>query len=176
MTYEEKLAARHARSEDPTKIPLHIDPREQRMSGHAMHGHTPFDVPFISHIEGNLWQGGCKDGLVLPVEIEHVISLYQWEQYVIPHEPKSILVVKMYDSTKQGYEQVDAIAQWVADCTTDGPTLVHCQAGLNRSSLIASRALMIMGWTADEAISVIRANRSPACLCNPAFEEWLRAR
>jgi hypothetical protein len=57
-----------------------------------------------------------------------------------------------------------------------GPCLVHCQAGLNRSSLVVARVLMLEGATADEAIGLLREKRSPACLCNPAFEEWLRAR
>jgi len=59
-------------------------------------------------------------------------------------------------------------------CREDGPTLVHCQAGLNRSSLVAARALVLGGMTADDAIALIREKRSPACLCNPAFERWLR--
>jgi hypothetical protein len=28
--------------------------------------------------------------------------------------------------------------------------------------------------SADEAITLIREKRSPPCLCNPAFERWLR--
>lgn len=160
---------------DPTRISLSVDPRERRMSGVALHGMTPFDVPYVSEIEGNLWQGGCQNGLVLPDEIQHVVSLYPWEHYTRAHEVRSMLSVRMYDSTEQGYEQVDAIARWVNTCRADGPTLVHCQAGLNRSSLVAARALMLMpGYSADTAIALIRERRSPACLCNPAFEEWLR--
>jgi protein-tyrosine phosphatase len=51
---------------------------------------------------------------------------------------------------------------------------VHCQAGLNRSSLVVGRALMLGGMTADDAIVLIRRKRSPACLSNPSFERWLR--
>ena len=53
------------------------------------------------------------------------------------------------------------------------PVLVHCQAGLNRSSLVAARALMFEGRPAVDAIAVVRKRRSPACLCNQAFEEYL---
>ena len=80
----------------------------------------------------------------------------------------------MYDSLDQAYGQVDAIAAWVNAGRRSAPTLVHCQAGLNRSSLVAARALMLEGRSADEAITLIREQRSPACLCNPAFERWLR--
>ena len=162
--------------EDPTRINIDwYDPRNARMRGVATHGRTPFDVPYISQIDGNLWQGGCANGLTLPDEIVHLVSLYPWEQYATHGELRSSLTVVMYDSTDQGFEQVDAIAAWVNVCAADGPTLVHCQAGLNRSSLVAARALMLRGATADEAIRTLRENRSPACLCNPAFEEYLRS-
>lgn len=170
--YQQKMMARMA-GKDPSWIPVQVDPRQQRMRGIAAHGNTPFDVPFISQIDGNLWQGGCQNGLVLPVEIEHLISLYPWERYTVQHELKSALTVCMYDTTGQGMAQVDAIAAWVNAAAEDGPVLVHCQAGLNRSSLIIARALMLRGWSAKEAIDTIRANRSPACLCNHAFEAHL---
>lgn len=174
-------------SEDPTKIKLQtnvkqeIDPTIQRMSGTATHGMTPFDVPFISHIEGNLYQGGCMNGLQLPHFIKHVISLYPWESYTIKHELSSFKWVKMYDSLEQSTEQVDSIADWINICVKDAPTLVHCQAGLNRSGLVAARSLMLRGddwprmYSADEAIKLLRETRSPAVLCNPAFEEYLRS-
>lgn len=162
-------------SGDPTRINMRTDPATERMSGIAVHGRTRFDVPFISPIEGNLWQGGCRDGLVLPDFIEHVISLYPWERYALKHEVKSSLTVRMYDDAlgRQAFDQVDTIAAWVNWCVDDGPTLVHCQAGLNRSSLIAARALMLRGRRASTAIAMLRDRRSPACLCNPAFEAHL---
>lgn len=166
--YQQKIAARRA-GKDPSWIPVQVDPREQRMRGIAAHGHTPFDVPFISEITTNLWQGGCQNGLVLPVEIEHLVSLYPWEAYTVQHELKSALTVRMYDSTDQGMAQVDAIAAWVNVAAEDGPVLVHCQAGLNRSSLVVARALMLRGRTSGDAIGLIRERRSPACLCNPSF-------
>lgn len=158
---------------DPTRISLSTDPREQRMSGVAFHGNTPFDVPYVSEIADNLWQGGCATGLVLPAEIAHVVSLYPWEQYTALHDLRSALSVRMYDSADQGYAQVDAIAAWVNISRADGPTLVHCQAGLNRSSLVTARALMLDGMTARDAIALLRERRSPACLCNGAFETHL---
>lgn len=161
---------------DPTKIEIQTDPRSRRMAGTAFHGDTPFDVPYISHIMGNLWQGGCSMGMTLPDDILHVISLYPWEQYTVEHNVRSILSVVMYDAEDQSFGQVDEIARWVLACMNDAPTLVHCQAGLNRSSLIAARALTLGGYLNPEsAISLIREKRSPACLCNKEFERWLRA-
>jgi protein-tyrosine phosphatase len=158
---------------DPTAIDIRFDPREQRMRGTTVHGNLYFDVPFISQIDGNLWQGGCESGLVLPNFIEHLVSLYPWEKYTILHELKSCLYVQMYDSTSQGFEQVEELARLVNECCEDGPTLVSCQAGLNRSGLVAARALMLRGMTGAEALALIREKRSPASLCNPAFERWI---
>lgn len=159
---------------DPTRIDLSLDPRTRRIEGVATHGMTPFSCPLISHIVGNLWTGGCVGGLSLPEEIKHVVSLYPWEAYVGHHEVRSVLSVRMYDSLDQALEQVEALAAWVSVCGDDAPTLVHCQAGLNRSGLVAATALMLRGRTPDDAIALLRAKRSPAVLCNPAFEQWVR--
>ena len=159
---------------DPSRIEIAFDPRRQRMAGISAHGLMSFDVPFISEITDNLWLGGCEDGLVLPEFIGHLVSLYPWEQYTVKHDLDSRLEVRLYDQTDQAMDQVDAIASLVNTCRRSAPTLVHCQAGLNRSSLVAARALVLEGMSADEAITLIRDKRSPACLCNPAFERWLR--
>lgn len=161
-------------NQDPTAIPIQFDPQQQRMVGTAVHGNTPFDVPFISQIAPNLWQGGCQDGLILPEFIDFVISLYPWEKYTITHKAER-LEVFMYDSEEQGFEQVEELARKVNDLRQIGTVLVHCQAGLNRSSLIAARALMLDGMTADDAINTLREKRSPACLCNKSFEQYLRS-
>lgn len=160
---------------DPTRIDIAVDPTCQRMVGVTAHGLHEFDVPFVSEIADNLWLGGCEDGLVLPDFIDHVVSLYPWESYEVRHPLRSRTEVRMLDSVDQGFEQVDDLAAWVNECRATGPVLVHCQAGLNRSSLVAARALMLAGSTADDAIATIRKRRSPACLCNPSFERWLRA-
>jgi protein-tyrosine phosphatase len=161
-------------SGDPTGIKIAFDPTRQRMTGTTKHGFMPFDEPFISEITPGLWQGGCKNGLILPKFIKHVVSLYRWEEYKAKHDLASTLTVRMIDGVDQETGMVDEIARWVNACRKSGPTAVHCQAGLNRSSLVVARALMLDGMTADAAITLIREKRSPACLCNPAFEEWLR--
>lgn len=160
---------------DPTRINIEVDPTYLRMRGIARHGMIPFDVPYISHIKDGLWQGGCAEGLVLPNNIDVVVSLYPWEKYKL-NEKQIRLEYRMYDSEDQGYDQVEDIAAQVNRYIDAGKTvLVHCQAGLNRSSLIAARSLMLKGLTADEAIGMLREKRSSACLCNPAFESYLRS-
>lgn len=158
---------------DPTKIDIEFDPTVQRMKGIAIHGMTPFDVPFISNIEKNLWQGGCKDGLIAPNSIDVIISLYPWEKYKLLNH-QILVSYRMYDSTDQGFDQIEEIAQQVNIYLDYGKTvLVHCQAGLNRSSLVVARSLMLKGRTAKDSITLLREKRSMACLCNPSFEKYL---
>lgn len=164
-------------NDDPTAITLDTegsrDPRVRRMRGVAFHGDTPFDVPFISQIEGNLWTGGCEDGLFLPNMFKHVISLYPWERYKVVRGIKSESYNYMYDSAVPDINTLKRLTALGLACVGDGPTLIHCQAGLNRSGLIAARVLMELGRRPADAIRLLRAHRSPAVLCNPAFEHFL---
>lgn len=172
---------------DPTKIRLHPhltneqyeavfspDPLVRRLNGVAAHGYTKFDMPFVTQVEGNLWHGGCESGLEAPDFFKHIVSLYPWERYIPPKGGwQTELSVVMYDSTAQGFHQIENLAAWVASCVADGPTLVHCQAGLNRSSLVVARTLIDSGYNPKDAVALMRSVRSPAVLCNPAFAEWV---
>lgn len=165
---------------DPTYVPVVTDDRRnpfvKRMRGVATHGRTPFDVPFISEISPGFYQGGCETGLVLPNEIEHVVSLYKWERYSRHDNVKTFREVTMYDSLDgPDRDNVLELATLVNECRKQGSTLVHCQAGLNRSGLVAATALMLNGMSAQRAIAHLRSSRSNAVLCNPVFEEWLLA-
>lgn len=155
---------------DPTTHPISgfaVTAMDQGLDG-------DFSCPLISHIEGNLWTGGCIDGVRLPDEFRYVHSLYPWEKYLLDEDTRRV-EIEMRDSLDQALDQVDQIAQEVVDTCRLGRTLVHCQAGLNRSGLIAGRALILQGRSADEAIRLLREKRSPMVLCNKSFEDWLRA-
>jgi protein-tyrosine phosphatase len=150
---------------------MKTDPTLRRFKGVAFHGDTPFDVPFVSQIADGLWQGGCVDGLVLPEWISHLVSLYPWKRYILKHPLKSELYVTMMDTQDQGFTEVSRLARWVNQCRRSGPTLVHCQAGLNRSALIVAKALHYKKFGDGEKIlHHLRDTRSPAVLCNKAFE------
>lgn len=153
-----------------------LDPVTSRLQGVTAHGDLSFDVPIMSWIEGDLWQGACGPDLLLPEAVVHLVSLFAEDSYVVRHRLHTHLSVTMADAlgTVDG-EQVVAIATWVNNCRASGPTLVHCQAGLNRSSLVIATALMLEGMAAADAIDLLRQRRSPAALCNPSFEAWLRA-
>lgn len=167
---------------DPTAYALggdasQSDPRIRRLDGWANHGGHRIQMPFMTEVAENLWHGGVEHGLVLPDFIDYKLSLYRWEDYEILHDLKESKTVVMLDSLDQGFEQVAELAEWVNERRLLGPVFVHCQAGLNRSSLVVAMALIGLGdvSTGQEAIDLIRAKRDPACLCNASFENWVRS-
>ncbi|WP_328493977.1 dual specificity protein phosphatase family protein [Streptomyces sp. NBC_00414] len=52
--------------------------------------------------------------------------------------------------------------------------LVRCYHGYNRSGLVVAHALVLAGYTADEAIRLIRSRRSPWALHNELFVKYLQ--
>lgn len=165
-------------SKDPTSIELRYDPRHVTIHGVTRHGNHQFEAPAISRITGTLWMGGCVDGLNLPREIVHVVSLYPWESYRYHEDVRSVLSVRTYDDdvSKIDSATIDSVVDWIVSRLLDGQTLVHCQAGLNRSGLYSALALMRMGLDSDSAIRLLREGRDKAVLCNVSFERYLRSR
>lgn len=156
---------------------LQADFQNHYIEGFTNHGGHRIQCPLISQIEGNLWQGGCIHGVSLGNEFQHVISLYPWERYKTPNMLDSFLEVKLYDSHDMPSKaHIEQIADWINLCVDKGPTLVHCQAGLNRSSLVAAVALLrrYPERSPDEVITLLRDKRSPVVLCNTTFESWVK--
>lgn len=155
-----------------------VDWRERRMSGNARAAwergqESYFDVPLISHVAGNLWQGGCMQGTKLDDDFVKVVSLYPWEQYALGPNTERV-EIKAYDSHEgMDWDDLERAADEVVAGMEKGKTLVHCQAGLNRSGLVAGRALVKSGMSPEAAISLMRASRSPLVLCNQTFEQQL---
>ncbi|MFH8768946.1 dual specificity protein phosphatase family protein [Streptomyces sp. NPDC017958] len=58
---------------------------------------------------------------------------------------------------------------------TGRSVLVRCYHGYNRSGLVVAHTLVRRGRSAEEAIELIRARRSPWALHNDLFVEYLRA-
>lgn len=146
-----------------------LDPFTTRFQG-AYLGSVRFDVPWISHITGNLYQGGSAPGLVLPEQFRTVVSMDQLSPYRVLHHGVTVHEFRMDDVPGQVDADLVRRAATVArDAMDEGPVLVHCQAGLNRSGLIAAAALVLGGHTPGSAVSVLRSRRSPAVLCNADF-------
>jgi len=132
-----------------------------------------FSVPLISHIEGNLWQGGCQPDAPLPEDFRYVVSLYPWGKYRLgPNTHRD--EITMYDSgSMPDLRQLFEIAEKVNEYKAKGKTLVHCQAGLNRSGLVAGLSLVLGGMEPNAAIALLREKRCDMVLCNETFRNWL---
>lgn len=161
------------------KVVLGDDFTQHRIVGNVTHAYSRglpprLDVPLISHVEDGLWQGGCLNGVRLPDGFDHVLSLYPWERYVLGPDTTRT-EVRMLDSLEQSTELVEDVATAAYTRLLAGQTvLVHCQAGLNRSGLVAARILTLLGYSGDEAIEKLRG-RSPLVLCNETFENYIRS-
>lgn len=149
------------------------DLTSQRIEGIARMGNIPFIVPLYSQIIGNLWTGGCPVDEA-PEEFQFIFSFYKPE-YTI-RLGQTLIYTVLYDSLDGVPDRslLDWMASSINSARLKGPTLVHCQAGLNRSALVAGYALCRAGMSGNDAVKLIRARRSDACLCNPTFEKFLR--
>ena len=136
-------------------------------------GKGPVSVPLISKVEDNLYQGGCIGGVILPDYIDFIVSLYPWEKYtLLPGQSRQ--EIEMYDhGSMPDIDQLHQIADTVNTRRKESTVLVHCQAGLNRSGLVAALALIKSGMTPSEAIALLRKSRCDMVLCNETFEAWL---
>lgn len=132
-----------------------------------------FSVPLLSHIEGNLWQGGCEPDMELPHDFAYVVSLYPWGKYRLgPNTHRD--EIQMLDAGEMpDLHQLFSIAEKVNEYRAKGKTLVHCQAGLNRSGLVAGLALVLDGMQPKVAIDLLREKRCDMVLCNETFRNWL---
>lgn len=129
-----------------------------------------------------LWDESLdEDGNPPPIpRFDKILNLFPWGKYEVPEGTEKIDVLA-YDGSEVDYNTFQNAAIHVMDWLAEGhKVLVHCQAGLNRSSFVVALILMYSkeeggyGMTADEAIDHIRKSRSPLCLCNDTFREFLK--
>jgi protein-tyrosine phosphatase len=151
------------------------DPLNYPWRGTAAHGDTPFDTTLVTKMDEDLYLGGCVPDVLLPADVEYVVSLYPWEQFrARPDQVRGILSLALYDDVDQEPELFLLAATAIDAFRAKGPTLVHCQAGLNRSATaLAVHLIRDEGMTAEGALALMRERRSPAVVCNAGFEAWL---
>lgn len=148
---------------------LRADLESQPITGYLRDGYR-LNIPLISHVEDNLYVGGCIQGVDLGSFFTHVFSLYRWERYTI--DPETVLVeVTMYDAPGQvDVETIEELVPQVSEALdAGGNVLVHCQAGINRSNLLAASVLVHRGRTPAEAVALLRERRCERILANEDF-------
>ena len=147
------------------------------------------DVPLHSKILDDLFQGGTDDEATTyrgekrlptvgdPRPFDSVVSLCAYTL------PVGWLVKEMRFAFPDGplepwtIPEIEALADWIHKQWKAGDrVLIRCQAGLNRSSLVTALVLMKEGMSADEAIALIRKQRSVDCFSNLHFVEYLQNR
>lgn len=141
-----------------------------------------------SEVLPGLWQGGTDDfdtihdkrhradsAFISTFDFDTVITLYAWAQPVDWFVKEVRL--GFWDAHTDDMPVPDILETALVaykDWKAGKKVLVRCQAGLNRSGLITALVLMMDGYSAEDAISLIRETRHPAALCNRDFAAWLR--
>jgi hypothetical protein len=129
-----------------------------------------------------LFQGGhdvrSQSGTACVVgdEFDLVVSLATREGYG-PADDVEHVVLRLADAAIDPATavRVDEVADRVARAVRDERrVLVRCSGGLNRSGLVVASALVGLGRTPDEAMSLVRAARGQWALTNPGFVAYLR--
>lgn len=103
-----------------------------------------------SEILPGLWQGGTADD-----------DTHHLRRYVAPA------------ITKDDFDLVRIAKQTHRVWRNGARVLIRCQAGLNRSGLTMALVLIEEGYSAADAIDLIRAGRGDSALCTSRFERWL---
>ncbi|QXJ26635.1 dual specificity protein phosphatase family protein [Actinomadura graeca] len=112
---------------------------------------------------------------VVTDEFELVISLSRWAG----HGPGGHVehhCVEMPDAplSSAQIETVCLLADTAVGALRRGlRVLVRCRSGYNRSGLVVAQGLMGMGYSADDAVQIIRQRRSPWALNNQVFVDYL---
>lgn len=138
-----------------------------------------------SEILPGLWQGGTDDDdvdvqktvpAIQPKHFDTVVTAYAWAN------PVDWFVKEIrfgfYDGTMADFDPAeleDIVSMAYADWKRGKKVGVRCQAGMNRSGLIVALVLMKDGFTAEQAIGLIREKRSKHALFNKKFVEYLLA-
>jgi hypothetical protein len=142
-------------------------------------GNAPVDAPLFSEIIPDLWTGGSVAEWYKPMTpyFQHILNLYPWMPYQVPYET-NYMELRMLDGHHIDEGFITKALEFVADAFDNGvgPVLIHCQAGINRSNLVAASAMVrLFGFSSEEAISIIRTKRCATALCNPTFEAYVRS-
>jgi hypothetical protein len=161
---------------------------EETSLGAAPQHEIDWNFPLWSEILSGLWLGGTDDFDTIDYEaytfgpreitksqFDAVVTLYAWARPVDWFVEE--LRYGFYDDNTDTFEPEALMraARFAHQAWKSGKNvLVRCQAGINRSGLTMGIVLMLEGYTADEAIKLMREKRSSAVLINGFFEEYLR--
>jgi protein-tyrosine phosphatase len=113
--------------------------------------------------------------VVVRAEFDLVLSLFHLEGHG-PAPGVEHHVAEMPDGplTQPQLDEAARFAVLAAEAVRAGrSTLVRCHVGYNRSGLVVAQALVELGMDVSEAITLVRAKRSPRALHNEVFVRYL---
>lgn len=140
------------------------------------------DAPW-NEIIPELWMGGHHygnaDGVRVPAvvgtEFDMVISLFQAEGHgpdpSVEHHHLTIPDAPLHADQLTAARQLATIA--AAAVRAHRTVMVRCQYGYNRSGLVVAQTLLDLGYSVEDAIPLIRQQRSPYALNNEFFVSYL---
>jgi protein-tyrosine phosphatase len=141
----------------------------------------------FNEIITNLFMGGTDDDDVIHQPMRHygarvdlpfdaIVTMYAWarpadwniQEFRYAVEDGSITKIdlnRLREAVLFGYNRLQS----------GDRILVRCQAGLNRSGLVTALIMMMHGYSAIDAIELIREKRHEDALFNESFANWLIA-
>lgn len=112
--------------------------------------------------------------LAQPAPFDSVVCLYGHANpigYYVREQRFGIADAELDEESKPEIRQ---LADWLHSEWKLGKRVAgKCQAGWNRSSLVVALVLLKEGYSAHDAINLIRDRRSPNALCNRNFVSFI---
>ena len=144
------------------------------------------NLELYSEVLPNLFIGGThdEDTVDFPQELKNLNEKEEFDAVVTCYsyaQPMSWYVHENRFGFADGpmdietFNKVIELSDWLYEKWQSGAKcLSRCQMGYNRSGIVLGAILVKHGYTAEEAIQLIRQKRSPHALNNLSFLYWLR--
>ena len=145
------------------------------------------ELSLVSEILPNLYMGGTDDydivqfGKNLPElhereEFDAVVTCYSYAQPMSWYVHENRYGFADGPLNPETLAKAQELASWLhSEWKAGRKCLSRCQAGLNRSGLVIALVLMMDGYSADDAIALIREKRDRNALFNLDFVRKLQA-
>jgi len=145
------------------------------------------ELSLFSEILPNLYMGGTGDsdivqfGKRLPQlhereEFDSVVTCYSYAQPMSWYVHENRYGFADGPLNPETLAKAQELASWLhSEWKAGRKCLSRCQAGLNRSGLVIALVLMMDGYSADDAIALIREKRDRNALFNLDFVRKLQA-
>lgn len=124
--------------------------------------------------EDVIQKGKSTYSLAQPAPFDSVVCMYGHANpigYYVREQRYGIADAELNEESKPEIRQ---LAEWLhSEWKLGKRVAAKCQAGWNRSGLIAALVLLKEGYSAEDAINLIRSKRSPYALSNPHFVNFI---